>query len=420
MAVLNGKSILFSATNPEWKARRKAITPAFYKGKLLKLLDIARGSIQKTVDKLNIVAASGEKTKIDMIDEFSRMQICVLLETSFGEDISQTNIDFWEQGKHSKRSIGYALRETFHSLVDRLNSLHMVLFPIFTDKFLTFHERDVVANCNSLRTAIGAIIDRRRADIKAGRKGNNDGDLLGILLSDPLFSTDIDMITDECLTFFFAGSQTSSALTQNLTLHFMLQPIYKDKVLKELDDVIIQPYLADQLANGKYKIGETVTDLNVLDHISWETFEDQVFTGYCINEALRFEPPVYYSSFLCMDQDVEAGGLHIRGGDPFIVSMYHLANNPNEWIEPRKFIPERFDNTSKYWLTPSGKKRNPYSFSPFLAGSRICLGKTFIESIFKMSIPTLFTNFDFFFEEGVDPAKFEMPHNNLAAVSTPK
>lgn len=41
------------------------------------------------------------------------------------------------------------------------------------------------------------------------------GDLMTILLSDDLFKNDIEMIIDECLTFFLAGTQTTSALVGN-------------------------------------------------------------------------------------------------------------------------------------------------------------------------------------------------------------
>ena len=100
--------------------------------------------------------------------------------------------------------------------------------------------------------------------------------------------------------------------------------------------------------------------------------------------------------------------------------MYHLCNNPSEWIEPRKFIPERFDHTSEYHLTPDGKKRNPYSFSPFLGGSRICIGKTFVEAVSKLVLPTLLQSFKFDFEDGVNKEEFEYPHNNVTANKQPE
>lgn len=135
----------------------------------------------------------------------------------------------------------------------------------------------------------------------------------------------------------------------------------------------------------------------------------------CFNEAMRQTPPVAFSSPNQMTKTVNAGGLVMRKGDPFSINMLNLANDPDEWIEPEKFIPERFDPQSKYYLTPAGKKRNPYSFSPFLGGMRICLGKTFVESVSKLTATTLITHFKFDFEAGVDAKKFEIPYNSLVA-----
>ena len=54
-----------------------------------------------------------------------------------------------------------------------------------------------------------------------------------------------------------------------------------------------------------------------------------------------------------------------------------------------RFIPDRFDPTSKYYLTPKGTKRHPMSYGPFLGGKRICLGKTFAENMAKCIIPII-------------------------------
>ena len=121
-----------------------------------------------------------------------------------------------------------------------------------------------------------------------------------------------------------------------------------------------------------------------------------------------------------MSENVQCGPLNMRKNDAFLVSMFHLSNNPNEWIEPEKFIPERFDPTSKYYLTPDGNKRNPYSFSPFLGGVRICIGKTFAETISKLVVPSLLTHFKWSFPDSVDKDTYEYPHNNLVVMWAPK
>lgn len=161
-------------------------------------------------------------------------------------------------------------------------------------------------------------------------------------------------------------------------------------------------------------------DFNILDLYDFENIGDlKVYTN-CFNEAMRIQPPVYFSSSVKMMEDVCAGGLNIRKGDGLFISIYHLCNSPKEWIEPEKFIPERFNSGHSHYLTPSGQKRNPYSFSPFLGGQRICLGKTFLEAVSKITMTTWLTQFDISFTEEVNPATFKMPHNNLTVSFEPQ
>lgn len=97
--------------------------------------------------------------------------------------------------------------------------------------------------------------------------------------------------------------------------------------------------------------------------------------------------------------------------------MAALCNNPDEWQKPEQFIPERFCADSPFYLTPTGKKRNPFSFSPFLGGMRICLGKTFIEEVSKITMPSIYRQFDFHLP---NPEQFKMPHNNMLCQREPQ
>lgn len=144
---------------------------------------------------------------------------------------------------------------------------------------------------------------------------------------------------DECLTFFFAGSQTSSNATQNLIFALCKHPEYQDKILAELDSEIVQPHLKTLQKSP----GEKVADLSVLDLINYENNSDLVFYTSCFNESLRMMPPVYYSSSVMMSEDVQAGKLRIRKGDPIMINMGRMQNHKSEWQQPEKFIPERFD-----------------------------------------------------------------------------
>jgi len=63
-------------------------------------------------------------------------------------------------------------------------------------------------------------------------------------------------------------------------------------------------------------------------------------------------------------------------------------------------------------LTPNGNKRHPYSYAPFLGGTRICVGKTFAELASKVVGPKLLYAFDYEFLNK-DHYKHK-PMNNLA------
>lgn len=92
-------------------------------------------------------------------------------------------------------------------------------------------------------------------------------------------------------------------------------------------------------------------------------------------------------------------------------NFHHIHHNKEEWIEPERFIPERFEPHSKYYLRPDGKPRNPFSFVPFSGGKRICLGKTFAEINFKCVFPLLINNYKFDF---VNPEHMvKKPSNNV-------
>jgi len=73
-------------------------------------------------------------------------------------------------------------------------------------------------------------------------------------------------------------------------------------------------------------------------------------------------------------EDLEIEGVKIKKGTDILYNIHGLHHNKNQWIDPEKFIPERFDPTSKYFKTPSGNPRSPASFIPFSIGPWNCPG----------------------------------------------
>ena len=239
--ILTGDSILFAETNDEWRASRKALTPAFYKGKLVSMLEIAKQAIRKTVKSLKKhVDANGPKAEIDIMEAISTMMARIMLMCALGEDITDQSIDYWEGGKLLRKSMAFSLRETFQLLLNRLTYPHIFLFPQLTKVFITPSERDMMRNALLLRARIEEICERRRKLIQAkDPEIMKKNDFLTILLQNKHFEDNNKRLVDECLTFFFAGSQTSAIATQNLLFSLIKHPEYQQKILDELDEKVV-------------------------------------------------------------------------------------------------------------------------------------------------------------------------------------
>lgn len=87
-----------------------------------------------------------------------------------------------------------------------------------------------------------------------------------------------------------------------------------------------------------------------------------------IKETLRLHPPVplllpHYSSEDCIVQ-----GYHIQRRTTVLVNVWAIQNDPNIWVEPEKFKPERFEG--------SGETKDDFTFMPFGSGRRRCPGET--------------------------------------------
>ena len=173
-------------------------------------------------------------------------------------------------------------------------------------------------------------------------------------------------------------------------------------VSNTIKNLIVKKEVANKLRNEISK-GLESKDLRNLDLNQWlsvlnyENLNDISYLTYVINESLRINPPIEYSLAMGLTVTDTINGRTILKEQLSMINIRYLHINPDEWQEPDSFIPDRFDPTSKYYLTPSGKKRHPMSFGPFLGGRRVCLGKTFAESISRYLLTMIICQFEFDF-----------------------
>lgn len=84
------------------------------------------------------------------------------------------------------------------------------------------------------------IIESRRNSVEIGRSSSYGDDLLGLLLNQMdrnKNNLNVQMIMDECKTFFFTGHETTSLLLTWTLMLLAHNPTWQDKVRDEVRQV---------------------------------------------------------------------------------------------------------------------------------------------------------------------------------------
>jgi cytochrome P450 len=234
---------------------------------------------------------------------------------------------------------------------------------------------DVESDAEEIRAALGQILDQfersllpvaDRVDfenalgrlntvvyrmIKERRDGNVDSDdLLSVFLraedaeEGGRKMTDLQ-VRDEVMTIFLAGHETSAnALAWSWYL------LSQDaKVEAEFHNEL------DRVLAGRMPDVKDVADLSL--------------TASIFAEALRLYPPVWAIGRQAI-RDCSIGGCEVPRGAVVIVSPYVTHRDERWFPKPEVFDPERW--------TPAARADRPrFSYFPFSAGSRACLGEGF-------------------------------------------
>lgn len=214
----------------------------------------------------------------------------------------------------------------------------------FTDKVIQSRRKELVNNVVKTDNPIEDVGSKRKRA------------LLDLLLEstiegEPL--SDID-IREEVDTFMFAGHDTTSAAISFLLYNLAKHPIVQQKVYEEINDVL-----------GVSHQNVSLKDLNNLRYLD-----------LVIKESLRLYPIVPYFGRK-LNEDVNVAGYTLPRYSNVYISPYVMGRNENIFPDPMKFDPDRFD------VETTVEKMNPFSYVPFSAGPRNCIGRLFNVQFFK-------------------------------------
>ncbi|CAA9965759.1 Cytochrome p450 3a17 [Pyrenophora teres f. maculata] len=114
----------------------------------------------------------------------------------------------------------------------------------------------------------------------------------------------------------------------------------------------------------------------------------------CIEEALRVYPPSAETPPRVSPGEY-VNGCYVPKGTLISIFQWAVYHNPNNFLQPDAFIPER-------WLSPDHPFHDPQfnadkkaAFQPFSFGPRNCIGKNLAYNELRLIAARLFWNFDF-------------------------
>ncbi len=96
------------------------------------------------------------------MDEILKTATEIIFTCAMGEEISSWEIDFWENGKCSKRDATFVMRHTTARYFERAVQPHIILFPSLGNLPILPFEREIALNAASCRACIHKLLEKRR------------------------------------------------------------------------------------------------------------------------------------------------------------------------------------------------------------------------------------------------------------------
>lgn len=174
----------------------------------------------------------------------------------------------------------------------------------------------------------------------------------------PLTNSDI---REEVDTFMFAGHDTTTSCISFSAYHIARHPDVQQKLYDEMVQVIGQDFKNAEL--------------------TYSTLQELKYLEMTIKETLRIHPSVPIIGRKSAG-DMKIDGQTIPAGVDIAVLIYAIHHNPEVFPEPDKFDPERFNEENSV-------KRHPFSYIPFSAGARNCIGQKYALLEIKVTLVKL-------------------------------
>ena len=345
---------ILTSQGEDWRWQRHAAAPAFTPAAAhLVIPHATRGATllaRRWLDRLD--------TPIDIVPGLADLATHVVFDALL------------DGGKGANVEEFLAEAELMSAIIGKLNLADIFNLPNWTRRFFG-------STLDTPAGALHAYVARVLAD--ATLPATSKRSLLQMLATSTDPETGRQMSSDQ-LQDNIVGSLSAGRDTTSLTIAWAIycvarhRPTY-DRLVEEIDTVT----------------GGGAVEARHLDQL--------VFTRAVIMETLRLFPPGPQLARDCIE-DTDLQGERVKRGTMILIPIYALHRHKTYWDRPNAFDPDRFmDGRFK-------GREHRYSYMPFGAGSRICLGMAFALAEAQTVLATLFQSLTFEITDG-RPIEFE-------------
>lgn len=353
---------LLTANGDLWKSRRDLITPAFHFQILQNYMAIFQNRAQILGDRFLRHSANGTQS-FDVFPFCTDCTLDIIGACAFGLDLEC-------QKEQAPSEYVKAIREITELVYAR------TFKPLYQNRILfalSAQGRLWKKLVNTVHELPDRLIRERRAYVNehpeeiSQKKKLDFLDLLLTVQDENGNGLSELAIRNEADTFLFEGHDTTAAGLCWALYCLAANPKYQAMAHEEVDR-ILHDHDAPTYEEAK-------NQFEILDLILKETF--------------RLYPPV---PFIVRNPttDLEINGYKIPSGTELFLQIYGVHRNEKYWKDPLEFRPERFKEEGI---------QHPFSYIPFSAGHRSCIGQVFAMLEEKTIISMLLKRFEFSVDE---------------------
>jgi len=173
-------------------------------------------------------------------------------------------------------------------------------------------------------------------------------------------------ILAQAIIFFLAGYETTASTLSFCTYELALNPDIQQKLYEEI-----------------------MSSLNSDGIVPYDTLAKMPYLDAVISETLRKYPPaLILTRETSVEYELANTGIKLYKGQAVDIPVYSIHHSEEYYPNPEKFIPDRF-------LPENRDQIIPYTYLPFGAGPRNCIGMRFALTEAKLGLVSILQKYRF-------------------------